>query len=291
MLATENGTTLRLSDGRTLGYAQYGAPGGTPVFFFHGWGASRLTRHPDDAIAARLGARLIAPDRPGIGLSSDQRRRAVLDWPADVAALADALHLDRFSLLGWSGGASYVAACAYRFPERVQRAGIVSGTPPLVGPDAAPDVPPQLRRVIQAARLVPWLIRGPLWQWRRQVLRDPEAYLRAALATLPAPDRAVAEDPRIFAMLAENTTESYRQGIAGLYMDSLLLARPWGFRLADLTPEFLLWQGEADTTMVPAFGRYLAGALPRCQATFFPGEGHYALFTHWGEILAALVAD
>src|SRR4051794_2688416 len=87
---------LHLPDGRVLGYAEYGDPTGCPLFFFHGLPGSRLRRHPDDSIAYKLGVRIIAPERPGYGLSSFQPGRTVLDWPADVVTLADALRLDRF---------------------------------------------------------------------------------------------------------------------------------------------------------------------------------------------------
>jgi len=34
--------TIKLADGRALGYAEFGNPSGVPVFFFHGFPASRL---------------------------------------------------------------------------------------------------------------------------------------------------------------------------------------------------------------------------------------------------------
>ncbi|MBF6591547.1 MAG: alpha/beta hydrolase [Ktedonobacterales bacterium] len=289
MGTSERGTSIRLPDGRALGYAEYGAPNGAPVFFCHGWGASRLTRAPDDALTTATGVRLIGVDRPGIGLSSFQRRRTLLKWPADLAALADALGIARFGVLGWSAGAPYALACASRLPERVAVVGIASGTPPLVGPDAPSDLPKQLRQVVMATRLVPWVVRGPLWQWRRAIQRDSTGFLRLAVASLPPCDQRVAELPGMFAMLEENQREAYRQGIAGLAADTRLLARPWGFRLRDLTADaVLLWQGEADMTMPPALARHLERTLPRSQATYYAHEGHYTLFTHWAEILGAL---
>ena len=52
--------TLRLEDGRLLGYAVYGDPEGQPVFYFHGFPGSRLEAQLADGVAARLGVRLIA---------------------------------------------------------------------------------------------------------------------------------------------------------------------------------------------------------------------------------------
>ena len=102
---------IRLSDGRRLGYSEYGDPHGRPVLFFHGFGTSRVICPPDDALARSVGARLIAVDRPGIGLSDPLPGRRLLDWPADVAQLANQLQLDRFAI--------GVGPVAVRTPPRV----------------------------------------------------------------------------------------------------------------------------------------------------------------------------
>jgi len=98
-MATDNTSkTIKLKDGRLLGYAEYGAPEGKPIFYFHGFPGSRLDWplfDTADAIAARLNARIIAVDRPGTGLSDFKRDRKILDWPDDVIELADALQIDR----------------------------------------------------------------------------------------------------------------------------------------------------------------------------------------------------
>lgn len=48
----------------------------------------------------RLNVRVIAPERPGMGLSDVKAGRTIGDWPADAAALADALELECFAVLG-----------------------------------------------------------------------------------------------------------------------------------------------------------------------------------------------
>lgn len=104
-----------LPDGRKLAYAEFGRPDGVPVLYFHGAPGSRL--EPlliGDDVLNQLGLRVIAPDRPGMGGSDFQRGRGFSDWPADVVALADALGLGRFAVLGNSGGGPYAAVCAAR---------------------------------------------------------------------------------------------------------------------------------------------------------------------------------
>jgi pimeloyl-ACP methyl ester carboxylesterase len=88
---------IELRGGRMLGYAEYGAPEGVPVFYFHGFSGSRLDYLlADSGDAAReTNARIIAADRPGTGLSAFKRSRQILDWPDDVIELADLLGIDR----------------------------------------------------------------------------------------------------------------------------------------------------------------------------------------------------
>ena len=110
------GRVLRLADGRRLGFAEYGASGGQPLLFFHGTPGARLVAGFAHQSALRLNVRLIAPERPGFGRSDFQAGRRILEWPDDVAALADALGLERFAVAGVSGGAPYALACAWRLP-------------------------------------------------------------------------------------------------------------------------------------------------------------------------------
>ena len=119
-----------MSDGRRLGYALYGDRAGVPVFYFHGWPGSRLEAAALSDPAAKVGVHVIAVDRPGMGRSDHQTSRRLRDWPRDVAALADQLGIDRFRVVGFSGGGPYSLACAALLPHRVIAAGHVSGRAP-----------------------------------------------------------------------------------------------------------------------------------------------------------------
>lgn len=97
------------------------------VFLVHGLADA------DDA-AAKLNARMIAVDRPGYGLSDAKRGRTILDWSDDVVELADALAVERFAVLGISGGGPYASACAFKIPERLTTTGVVCGMGPIEAP-------------------------------------------------------------------------------------------------------------------------------------------------------------
>src|SRR4051812_8566882 len=110
---------FELRDGRALGFDDVGDPEGAPVLFVHGTPDSRRSRHPDDSIAAALGVRLIATDRPGIGLSSAHVAGTIGSFADDVAALAEHLGVHSIRPFAWSAGAPFALAVAARHPDLV----------------------------------------------------------------------------------------------------------------------------------------------------------------------------
>jgi pimeloyl-ACP methyl ester carboxylesterase len=284
--------TLALRDGRTLAYAEYGDPAGAPVIVFHGTPGSRLDRHPDPTILAGLGVRLIMPDRPGYGHSSFQRHRRLLDWPADVAQLADARGLARFAVAGVSGGGPHAAACAYALPERITRAALVASVAPPRAPGFWAGMNKRDTLELRATRLLPtWFLRFDFNTQVRPLLRDPQAYLANLAVHFPAADRAVAADPALQAIFAESIAEAYRQGPAAHIQDDKLFTRAWGFRVEDIAVPVDVWQGADDDIIPPSHGRYLAAAIPGAAAHLVPGQAHLSLpVACYRDILAALLA-
>jgi pimeloyl-ACP methyl ester carboxylesterase len=289
----EGARYIRLPDGRTLGYDEFGDPDGLPFLYFHGFGSSRVLRHPDDRIAADLGIRMFAVDRPGIGLSSGQPGRRLLDWPRDVELLADALGLDRFGVVAWSGGGPYALASGWSLPGRVSLIGLISAAAPLagVGMSRAAYLYPRHRVARRAADYAPWMIRLAMWTWARAQRSDPERHLDDAIEGMVEADRAVLEDPELRAVMIGNAAELYRQGGRGLYDEALVMARPWGFLLQGITVPVRIWHGSDDIAVPVGMGEYLHASIPDSQATFYRGEGHHLVFDRWREILAALAAE
>lgn len=128
--------SITLKDGRKLGYAEYGDPLGRVMLYFHGFPGSRLEAAHFHDVAEKNQYRIIGIDRPGMGLSSMDDHRTILSWAADIVAFADQLGISAFSIFGHSGGAPFVAACAYAIPERVRRAAVISGMAPIVNPES-----------------------------------------------------------------------------------------------------------------------------------------------------------
>src|SRR5262245_15848002 len=167
---------ITLQDGQTVGLARYGHPDGTPVLFFHGFAGSRLQVHPDQALAERHRVQVLALDRPGIGLSTRQPGRRVIDWVDDVRQVADAIGLDRFRILGWSAGGPHALACAYSMPDRVLAVALAcphSGW--FFGPGATRQGGRQARALAALARWAPWLVTLVAADLRRRLLGHPES--------------------------------------------------------------------------------------------------------------------
>ena len=148
---------VRLRDGRSMGYAQYGTRDGLPIVNAHGGLACRLDVAAADAVAAEAGVRLISPDRPGIGLSDPQPGRTVLDWARDVAELLDQIDVDRFAVMGWSMGGQYAAAVGHALPDRVTRVAIIAGALPLTEPGVFDELPAMDRILTRMSLRAPWL--------------------------------------------------------------------------------------------------------------------------------------
>lgn len=284
----ERDRILHLPDGRRLGYADYGDPAGTPLVAFHGTPGSRLMLAIADRPALALGVRLIAPDRPGFGLSDFQSGRTFADWPDDVRALVDALGIERFALAGISGGGPYAAACAWKMPERLTSIGIVSGVGPLVGPQATAELTRRHRIAFGLAARAPWLARRLMVAARFGWRRFPERIFARIVAWSPPQDRAILTRPEVRACLIDGLIDAFRGGGAGVAHELVLLGRPWGFPLDEIGSVVRLWHGEADHLVPVAMGRSVAASIPTCHAVFVPDAGHYWVFNHVEELLRTL---
>ncbi len=280
--------TVTLRDGRRLGYREQGRADGRAVLFFHGLGTSRVICPTDEALAERLGIRLIAVDRPGIGLSDRLRGRRLLDFPDDIADLARTLEIDSLAIVGWSGGGPYAAACAFRLPELVRAVALVGSPAPLSGIGRAAHLRRFHRTAALSAGRAPWMIRLALWHWGRPQRRDAEMFFDRSLAEMCHADRRVLSEPAVRRQMIDNSAELYRQGGRGMYDEAVILARPWGFDLREIRVPMRIWHGEQDDTVPAAMARHIAQSVPGSQATFYPDEGHHLLYSRWPEILAGL---
>ncbi len=281
--------SLRLPEGRTLMYAEYGVPNGLPIFYFHGLAGSRLEAGVMDGdVLEKAGVRLIACDRPGMGGSDFQPGRGFSHWPADIIALADRLGLGKFAVLGVSGGGGYVSACARRIPERLSAAVIISGAGYMDSPEARASFPVMNRLMWGlAGRSV--RLTGLFLKLTISAQRDPAKISEQMMRSMPPAERAFFEKPGRLEAFISSGLEFMRQGTRGVAWDMHLYAIPWDFRMEEICFPVRLLHGEADLNVPVAVARQVAATIPGCQAIYYPGETHMSMVaSHLDDVIIAL---
>jgi pimeloyl-ACP methyl ester carboxylesterase len=263
---------LELADGRRLAYDDVGDPAGAPVVYLHGCPDSRLTRHPDDSIAARVGVRLIAIDRPGYGSSDPPSDWTLESVARDVVAVADRLGIERAAVLGWSSGGPVALACAAAFPARFGPVGLAAATVPAPIDGRIDDVVKEMVPLVVPADLTPALALEHIREAKSAVYLDDLDSV-SGLA-----------DQLVTGVLAATAA-----GLSGVEFDIRNLMTPWTFDPSAVEASALLWYGEFDDVVAPSVGAALADQLPRSSLTIIEGASHLLPLVHWSTLLEQLV--
>jgi pimeloyl-ACP methyl ester carboxylesterase len=285
--------TVRAKDGRELRIVEAGAADGLAVLVHNGTPMSRLLFQPCVEDAEERGIRLIGYDRPGYGGSTPHPGRNVADAARDVAAIADALDIDRLATWGISGGGPHALACAALLPERVVAAASLASIAPYpakgldwFGGMGEANVAEFGLTLEGREALKPFLRHE-----RDAMLAAGPAGLANAMRTLLSPtDHAV-----FTGETADYMFEAFRAGseerLDGWLDDDLAFAKPWGFELEQIEVPVLLWQGAEDRFVPFAHGEWLARRIPAVDARLSRDDGHLTLLVRrLGEVHGWLVA-
>jgi pimeloyl-ACP methyl ester carboxylesterase len=271
---------------RDVGIYEYGDPNGSPVFALHGTPSCGAAFDWADIPARDRGLRIIAPDRPGIGRSTRVAMPAVAGYAAELAALADALEIDGFTVLGYSGGGPYALAAAAALGARVRATAVVAGAGEIGAWATFADLSRSDRQMTWLALHAPVVARATLRSADFGSRLVPRIALWSAGTELTAADRAVLRrlgSPRQALALF---TQALAHSSAGVVDDYARLARPWDVALGDIAGPVHCWHGTADTLVPLAHAEALVERLPNARLTTWPGEGHLALITHVDDVLA-----
>ncbi|KAI1777378.1 Alpha/Beta hydrolase protein [Hypoxylon cercidicola] len=298
--------SLVLPDGRTLCYTTFAAPLSSStspqsepedqpqqrtVFYFHGYPGTYHEALPFHEAASKRGIRVVAITRPGFGGSTHQPNRSLLSFSQDVLAVADHLHIDRFAIVGVSGGCPYALACLHALPrERLLGVEVVSGLYPIsLGLDGmmlmnrvmftlAPWVPkPVLSLVFDAA----------IGRAARDAAH-PEKIAKNLAASLDSrtPEDSAAihlHDDKFLHALAESTRDAFRHGAEGAAWEAKLYSKPWGFDLKDLKVEkgkLVLWHGTKDINCPVQMAEKAAKLIPNADLRVEKEEAHISLIVN-----------
>lgn len=281
---------LEVGDARMVCFAEYGDPSGTPVFYLHGFPSSRLEAGLHDVAAKRSGNLLVAIDRPGYG-HSDFAELTITEVAQDVAAIADALGAEHYSVIGVSGGGAYALATASAEPGRVTAVGLLC---PLGPPDAPRyGMRPSNRSLLAVAGRRPKAytalqqLMAPAIRWRS------ESVVKIFSRTLPERERALVEDHELRAAFAAIIRESAVQNGVGAIGDGLRLTRPWHVDFARIQAPVHIWHGLIDDIVPPGMSGFLQSKLREgTDLTIHPLDGHFSLvLEHIGEVLMWLATS
>lgn len=275
---------IRLRDGRHLGYAEFGDPRGRPIIHCHGGLSSRLDISAGHQSAAELSVRIIAPDRPGVGLSDRKPGRGLLDWPDDVAELADSLEIEKFAVMGWSLGGQYCAATAFALPERVTIAGLVASAIPREWPGMIEQINAMDRRFMRMSRNRAGLFaeRAAFAGMRAAARGFPKLMLKEALGS----ERG---GPTV-TQFRDATREGLLQP-AGVSEEYAVLDSPWGFDPASIGIPVILFQGTGDEFVPEDWAHQLRIRIPGAKLRIYPGEGHFLMYQNFTDIFSGLTGQ
>jgi pimeloyl-ACP methyl ester carboxylesterase len=294
--------SMKLHDGRTLSYAIYGSP--VPqktVIYMHGFPSSRYEGKLWHSACAKHNIRLIAPDRPGYGLSTFQTNRRILDWPTDVLALAEHLKVHQFYLLGVSGGAPYALACVKEISkDRLLGVSILSGLYPVKFGTAGMMLPTRILLWV-----APWMtgltttvFDSMMGKASRN--KDPKIFedmLSKDVDNRHARDRDAIKDPANWPACVTMAREVFRQGSEGASWEARLNGSDWGFELGQLYlgedgVPLTLWHGTEDLNSPLAMAQKAKDLMPGSVLHLKEGEGHISfIFRDVDDILEDLIGQ
>jgi pimeloyl-ACP methyl ester carboxylesterase len=296
---------IGVSDTRNVIVDYWGDPKGFPVFLLHGTPGSRSGPVPRASVLYRLGVELICYDRPGYGASDRDKGRTVADAAKDVLAIADALGLDEFGVIGRSGGGPHALACAARIREtRLRNVAVLVGLAPSDAKDldwfdgmadsnideyelATPD-----RNEASATEQAEEAVAADLTRRADQIRRNPEILLRDLKGEMSDPDIRIVTDVGIRRQLTGTYKEALRYGAHGWIDDVLAFRRPWGFDLEEINKvPVLLWHGEDDVFSPAEHSRWLAKHISTAKIEVQAGAAHFGAVEILPKLLARMKAE
>ncbi|MET3770122.1 pimeloyl-ACP methyl ester carboxylesterase [Marisediminicola sp. UYEF4] len=255
---------IRLDDGRTARVHDTGSGSALALIWHHGSPQTGALLEPLVAAAADRGIRLLSYGRPSYGGSSPLPGRTVASAASDVADIADALGIDRFAVMGASGGGPHALACAALLPERVLAVALLA----CIAPSDAEGLDFLAGMASDGASLRAAMAgRRAREHWEQIEEFDPESFSARDYAALEGGWSSLGADVGVAAA----------DGADGLIDDDLAFVSPWGFDVAGIEAPVLVVQGGLDRVVPPAHADWFARRLAHSELWSRPDDGHISV--------------
>ncbi len=260
---------------QVLEYYEFGAKDADahPILYQYGLPGSAYEASLAHEVAKQFGVRIIAPNRPGCGNSTFDPNRKLTDWPGVIIRLADALAVDRATVVGVSSGGAYACALGQLCPQRVASIVLLSSLAPVGAPRVTLGMRSLNRLFCTLGWRFPQLTYLPLHVLAMRYHYDRSGFQRQFASGLIASDRAILDKPEVAAAFDWAMEESLRQGPGGLAHDINIVAGPWA-DLEAITCPVRIIHGDQDGIAPLAMAHYLRGRLPHALLEVVPGAGH-----------------
>jgi pimeloyl-ACP methyl ester carboxylesterase len=250
---------VALPDGRTVhAYDSGGSPDALAVCWHHG---TPNIGAPPSPLLDR-GVRWFSADRAGYGGSTPLPGRTVGSVATDVEAVADALGIERFALMGHSGGSPHALACAALLADRVVATVAISGLAPR-------DAEGLDWNAGMAAAGVASLHAAGRGRVAREALEEAGEELDFGFT--PEDEEALGSR---WAWFLDVVRPAIAAGPAAAIDDDLAVVAPWDFDPAHVSSPVLVVHGDADRVVPASHGQWLAGRIPGAELWVRAGDGH-----------------
>jgi pimeloyl-ACP methyl ester carboxylesterase len=289
----DGSSIITLKDGRKLGIIDTGQPDGIPILMHNGTPSSRVLFKSWIEDAKSHGIRLISYDRPGYGDSTSLPDRTVGSAAEDVAAIAKELGLNKFLVLGESGGGPHALACAALLPDLVVAAVTLASPAPFSAKGLdwyegmIADNIREYRVVLKGRES----FKATYWQFLDYIINvPPSGFYKDNKNNLPKVEADALTVDLAYSLLSQ-AREGLKNGIDGWFDDDFAHLSPWGFEPGQIKMPVMIFHNEEDIYVPFSHGKWLAENIPNAKTNFSKEGGHFAVINRIPEAMTWLLSQ
>ena len=258
-------------NGQVISFFEYGDS--LDVLFFHhatqaAGPISRSLKHAADIHHFRI----IEVVRPGYGNTTSLPDRNILDIAPLNLDLADKLGIEKFGIIGYSGGCPHALASTYLSQDRCLASMLVAGMAPFVETDF------NFYEGMDESNKQEWLSsQVDLERFKTEISQYAEQWSGYDIEKIKLIMNSGAEKRLSDEWITEfsiNIQYSLRQGPEGILEDSMAFLKPWGFSLADVNSAVQIWAGDSDVLAPIGHARWLHQKISESTLYILEGKDH-----------------